>query len=813
MRARIKALLLTGALALSACVVAIYLCVSEPSERALVLVPKQDAPSVTASAEQEVSAPLASGDGARTSSRCLVRVVGARGVPIEGCEVLGGIDGLEGLRRQVSDGSGLVQFPAVARMGWVAAVAGGGLWAAKRIDWTGEHTLVLGGDALVAGTALVDGEPAPDGLQMNLLTQGVEAPEGFPLQLLESLRASTRPFSAATSAGGYFAFSGLPANWRGWLVPPANHWFVPRPGQAWQSDRMEMEASSANLLVWLTQLPCVRGRVVWDDDGSPVAAANVGALAKCEGGLEANGGCKTGPNGSFVVGLVASNINQRALWADVERRPHVLSVKVACTEDAGTVREGGEVEIVGSDLRSRSVELRLRRLVVGDEVHFLVMDAHGMPIAGARVNVTDSTASDAHGRGRYRGGKATLIGALGYCVVPAVPERGDGSVDDPMCFVLPDANALTIIVDGQSDSLAFHKVLIESSVPIMAGIREWHRFDGEFGGSECASGQDMVVDASGVTKQVAHLWVTIDEKGRATIPSLEPGIECAVTVRDQLGSTVARADCRTPPIGGKASVTLVIDKSPRRIQGVVTDIEGKPLAGAEVRLSAGGESILTSTAEEGAFQFPAVYSDDPVEVSVLAPGYVLSRRVGILRSVPEQALSFRLESGRPVTVHVYDRAGQLVDLFAKPSGFEDLQPQAVGTGGWMWPDLPRFVEFYTLVQGRRFSAQYDGNDSARIEVPVLGRVVAPISSFPISIGWDRANGFVELREIQHPDLEVVRLPFRDEFQPKGYVLPGTYSAALVQRRRTESGVVEFWPCGIETTLAVPAGVLTRVTFE
>ncbi|MDO8348749.1 MAG: carboxypeptidase-like regulatory domain-containing protein [Planctomycetota bacterium] len=747
----------------------------------------------------------------RDSAHCLVHVVNGARAPLEGCEVLAWRDGVQEVLKQTTDAHGAASFP-TGGAGGVAAVAPNGTWAVMHpIQWAGEHTLVLGGDAVVGGAILVDGEPAPAGLEVTLLTRGVPLPGSAPPAVVERLREWATLRHTKTGTGGLFAFTGLSSGWRGSLMPPPTHWLTQRDGAVWDPQALGLAAPDAGLVVSMTRLPQVSGRVVWDDDGAPVPAANVAASADFGNDITAARGVSTAPDGSFALGLTPSYGNLQALWADARRRPQVQRLRLFC---AGVPGSAGrvEVDVEGQEAAARPIEIRIRR---APRTHFLVTDDGGEPIAGARVDVKESLATDRDGRGHFQGPAASLVGAPGYAVVPARAVGGDGSAGNPLCFVLQRANKLRIVVDAASTEAArSHEITIESSVPIMAGRRGWRGFDAEFGGSQCGSGSKRRTLPSGEVEQRQILHVTPDVDGGAVVHSLEPGVECVLFVRDQMGSVLAQTSFTTPQSGGESSVAVTIEQIPRRIRGKVLRPDGTPFTQAEVKLVAGELRTTTYTLEDGVFRFPAVYTDAPIDLVVHARGYMKAVRSRIFRASDEEVHEIRLVAGRTVTVRVIDAAGEPIDLFAKPVGFEDQEAQRVGVGVFQWADLPQFVQFYAEVAEHRYATPPDTESAeVRLQVPVLARALAPVSSFPAGRGWERNDCLVELRPVEHPEQAPVRLRFQDAEDAAVFVLPGRYAATLVKWHLRESGGLEYVPLGVTSTIDLPGSKLTRITFD
>lgn len=744
----------------------------------------------------------------RTPNEFSVRVEDFAGHAIPGCEVFVWRKGEPGLLEEATDDEGTATFPAFGGHGGVLAVTAEGLHdSTDSIVLEGSQTLVIGGDVAVAGSILVDGQPADTGLRLELTTD-LALSSSVPQSVTQRVQNKDRSTPFETSPGGYFAIRGLTADWRGGIRAPAAYWFAPSTAEPdWKPHRVAVAAPDSALLLHLTRLPTVLGRVVWDDDGTAIASARIVVRGAFADGVEATGTAETDQDGAFLVGLTPTRLELWSSWGDGRSRPELERIHVSCAPLPGSAG-ATEVERVGT-MATETVLLRVLRAATK---HFCVESTEGAPIAAASVDVKPSEATDVDGRGSYRGPVARLVGAPGYAVVPAQPADGDGSEQRPHRFVLPQRNEVRIRIDGVPPELSrLLTVTIESGSRLLVGERRWSRFDGEFGGSSWSGGSTRRTSPTGEVTRRQELTAVPDAGGGLLLHSMAPGIDCAVVARDILGHIVAENSFATPSFGTKADVVLLVTRPMRSLRGRVTEPEGVVVANAEVRLSSSSGSAVTLTDEEGRFAFTGVCTRDPLDLEARKPGFVTARDRVAARSEHAEDLDLRLARGRSVTVRVLDAGGDLVDLYPRPVGFEDGPSQTIAIGVYRWSDLPATVEFYTEVQGIRFST-WCASSVAEIDlqVPLLARVVAPL---PRRLSQKPDSWFVELKSLDRPEAEVVRVPCNDGAVEPTIVLPGRYTAEVVERRVDVNGAVSFDGQGGAKTIQLLAGVRTELALE
>ena len=761
----------------------------------------------------------------RVEADCKVRCVGSDLSPIMGCTVFGWRDGAEGVMRQAAGEDGIATFQASEGQGGFAAISSRGLFGVlSPIEWQGEHVLKLGGGDRVEGTVLVDGSPAPDGIELRLHASFSEVAKTVPAEVLSQIRELAGALATRTSQGGHFAFSGLPSGFRGTLLPPVTHWLIQPTGSAGASDRvmparhsltgrvvgLQLQVPLTGLVVSMTRLPSVSGRVVWDDDGAPVASTNVIVHGEFAQSVKASNRCYTAADGSFDVGLEPSVITMQEDWLNPVRRPQFKRVRIIGSEVPGSL---GSVQVdIEFPNTAGPIELRMKR---APRMWFVASDKAGMRIPGARVDVQECAPTERDKAGWFVGSRCSLIGAPGYRVVRAEPTGGDGSPERPLEFELEQVNKLQIMVTGKSGRPAWlHGIVLKSPVPILAGGRNWSEFDGSFGGSRCSSGSRRTESSTGKSQQVYELWIHPDDLGTASVLSMESGIECELMACDETGAELAKSSIVTPPAGTDSEVRLFVEKATSRVRGRLLREDAVAVAHAAVVLATGNRKASAVSRDDGYYEFPSIYLDEAFDVTVIAPGCVKASQRGSVGPDEEVVLDFVMVKGRVVRARVVDESGVPLDLYAQPLGYAEQQAQKLGIGVWQFADLPESVDFFATVQGKRFSARAEANDGeVLVKVTRLARVWASTDALPAVEGCNRENCFVALRSLQHPELDVVYVRFQDHPAPTEYVLPGPYHAAVVVRGIGRGSETDFKSLGISSTVHMAADEMVSLRFD
>lgn len=801
---------IAGALALLA-VLVLWLRPFAADPGAALLEPGPTANGPTAAdADRGEPHPVAPAD--RTRVQSIVRVRDRARRPVGRALVLALDPAMEPGQKATTDADGIASFAGLDGDGGLLAVSESGAHGlVLGIRLEGEHEVVLDDSALVAGVVLVDGQPAPDGLELELTTESPRLPANAPERLHEALDGASTRRTTRTRAGGVFAFEGLSPSWRGRLLPPSTHWRTDVEsdmfGAAHRSLLLETPRRDVRLL--LTHLPTATGRLVWDDTGEGIGGAQVTAHAKTDDGATAAGLCVTGADGTFAVSLTPTTGGRQAAWSEPSKRPRLVSLRVSSHEPPGS--DGPTSVDVDATKAPEPVVLRVRR---AKEQCFVAEDEDGNPVAGAVVDRSACTPSESTGHGSWRGGEAKFVGAPGRSVVPARPLGGDGSAASPFRFVLPrDCSLLVAVRDLPDAGRTAAQIVIESTTPLLAEGTKWptplhHRL----GSGDWSGGRRRRTKADGATEEVLELRCRAPRHGPARLSSLEPDTACEVRLEDSLGRTLASMRIRTPARGSVQEIELTAGATARLVSGRVLDTNGNPLARAEVRVAAERDTVTAFTTRDGRF---AVLASGPAELRVRAmlAGYVMQERE-VEPGAEAEELEFRLANGRSTTVRTIDARGNAVEMYAWPIGYEPLQGQRLSPGVWQWSDLPGEVEFATELQGKRWTVRCTTEQAdAVLRVPELATLVVTPRAVPDGRGVDRNECVVELRSIDAPELEIVQLGLGGAGDREQLLLPGRYVATVVKAMRAGSGVTAgSVDVGITADVVAVAGARVELRF-
>ena len=736
----------------------------------------------------------------RREFACRILVRDTQQRPVVGCAVSIWRDGDETVLHGTTAADGGASFAGCAGAGgWVVEPPGLAALAATCAELDGEHEVLLATGARVTGVVLVDGEPAPAGLLLGL-SSPLQLVDGAP-QALKKKWAYVPPRLLETDAAGRFVFDGLRPDWRGGLMMASSHWLLPDETAAkeWRPRYLELERPQQDLVLRTTALPTVRGRVVWDDSGEPVTSGYVGLDAKCSGERHATGSAAIGPGGRFAVGLEPGLHDYRG-WLVAAARPSLQSADVVVQAVPGGVPLS--VTIADAALATE-LELRVQR---APTTFFLAIDEQGTPLAGAQVDVEDSSRTGADGRGWFRGTDVRYIGAEGRVVLPVVAQRGSGTEADPLVYVLPPANRLTVIVVPPAGSTARGlQVLLAGAQPMSAGGKGRSPLHDRFG-QRLQEGGITRTRAEGGTEKIKTLSVILGSDGRAEFHSLVPDFACQLVVVDAVENELARTEIVLPPYGRRIEQRVEVGSSARRIRGRVTDERGQPLPNANVslwhRAGADMRTMRPKVRADGSFESLGLHSSGSFDLLVRAAGFAPAFRRGLTADRDGEFHEIRLLPGRAVTVRVVDRDGQPAEVFAQPEGFEfehEIQ-QRVGPGALRWGNLPARVVFVAVLNGERHELPHDTSvPEAVLTVPSTGRVWAASALLPAGEhGWSWA---IELRRLDGRGQPVL-VRFEQEAESSTPVLPGNYATVLMRAQRD--------PIGAQQWMAVRSGPVVEV---
>jgi RNA polymerase sigma-70 factor (ECF subfamily) len=660
------------------------------------------------------------------AAACRVLVRDERSQPLAGATVHCW-DASGAAYEQYCDASGFAQFAADGPGGVLAHQNGRQPEFRLLPERRGEHTLVLASGLPCGGTLWIDDQPAPAGIRLVARSAGLPAAEELPEAVAQLL--IPQPLEILTTAGGMFHATGLRAGPAQLQLPRTLWRIVDAAAPDDNHAQAPLTPGRLDLDIRTTRLPTLEGKVVWADDGAPVAGAHVLGLATFADDTHTpSTGALTDAHGHFVMPLAPSSHSRYRQWQRPEQRPPVHSVQLEAEAEGsnGPTRLTLDREAV----RAGTLTVPLRR---APRCHFLAVATTGLPLAGAIVAARSTSApTGTDGRGIMLGTAedVRLVGAPGHRVGPMAPRQpAAGTADDPLVFELPPRNEIVVHVRGPGGAPPprLRLQLTASELPF-AGKRFARPLDEAFG--------LLVMDqvARNGHEYAAH--ATTPPTGTPVVlTSLEPGLELRLLWCDALGAPVAETTCTAPPFGGHAECTLVATTPGRFVAGTVYSADGQPLADAGVdlrALDAEGKTLLfaagsmaqasTRTGATGSFRIGPVHLTVPLRLTVAAPGHAAWQNV-LRADTFDAPFAVRLQRGHTVLVHVVDAAGHPVP--ADVSALEvDSAPQIEAAGVVRFPNLPPATVVFQATIGRvPFLLHHDAREPVAIlRVPQPGRL-------------------------------------------------------------------------------------------
>jgi len=711
---------------------------------------------------------------------CSVLVVDERGKPIEGATVHCWATGDAVALEQATDATGSCSFGAVSGAGGVLVVAEGRYPHHMRLPrCSGTHRVVLPDGESCGGQLLVDGR---SGEGWRLWLNGVVCSDPVPQSLRRQM--SSRATSIRCGAQGRFQFMGLPKEWRGSIGLPQPLWLLPGSGGTQERhDDTAVCAGQRDLRLATTLLPHARFRVVWADDGAPVANTTVIAWACFADDSNSNQPMvMTDTEGTCTCGFSPPERASYARWCVPANRPAIVLVGVRVRADGseGAVEQQWDRrELVRDDELVVRVP-RARRL------HFLAVDTAGYPIAGARVQthgLSEPTGHDGRGTFAVQDGTEVLIGAPGHRIGFCQAMRyAAGSEQDPLVYELLADNSMTLRFVGRDRAPAHMRANMYGDLSFFAGNRVATDIDQVLTGvTASGSGQP---ETPGDLRRWRNYECSLDPgaDGVTTLHSLEPGQRCQVVGYDSAGNEVVRREVTTPAVGAHEEVVVRVQGVSFRLKAWITDRAGRPITDAVLTLATG---LRASTDAQGECEIVGLMRGGPAAVTIRANGYV-AQRLQDLVLVRYVRLKRELDDAFPVTVRVLDEQGsaQPIQPRLDGGGLHDVF-DVLADGCVRWPNLPAdLVTFTCRLGGRTFSVQHDTRlPDAMLRVPVPARLrVAPTGGWP-----EPSREGIGIRAVARPSGaagEVAAEFYADDIVPQ-LLLPGAYRVDLVEFWRSE----------------------------
>lgn len=791
-----------------------------PAERALAANPASTATDTASGTIERALAPATAGPA------CVVTVVDARSAPVVAADVHGWSNRGDALVRRTDD-AGCCTFGDLAGPGeFLVAAAGRAPHRARCDQRQGEQRLVLPDGASIRGVLVVDGKPPtrPWLLALGPFEPGRDEPETIAQRYRwNSWGNLERGCALRIASDGTFAFTGLPADWRGSIRLPQPLRLLPGTNPM----RNEIDvAAGDDVRLLTTQLPTLDLQLLWADDHTPVADAGLDVVASFEHDPNDAGlSCRGDAEGRASLGLASLQPADDAMWSDPARRPAVTRVWLRVTAPGGEER----IERTFPREELRLDQVHVLHLPRARRTHFMAVDGDGEPIVGAYVEahgLSEPTGSD--GRGTFRGLAKDVrrVGARGFRIGPTPPRApAAGTREDPLVFALAAGNSVRLrFVDVNGTSTRCSDARLTTNSPLLSnGTMSASEIDRALG-CEVEGGDARRVVAPDGTETWTDCGMYLDElqDGLALLESLTPGQPCTVSVLDPLRTELVRHTFVTPPFGAHATVEIVVPGTPIDLCGQVVDAAGEPIARGHLVLAVPGadrQHTTASTAFDGTFRFAGIRVPGPLQLRSSAEGFATQHHELPPLALGAAPLVIRLERGNAVTVRVLGAAGEPVD--APPRLADDPLHDAcdpLGPGCRRFRDLPPGqVTFTCSIGGTRFELRHDTKyPDAELRVPTP----ATLSLVP-QHGWPTASKLCWLlAEVQRLDTAAapLRVAVGSEPEQTLLLLPGRYRIELFERRleglpKPAGEEPTERPLGLTAEVTLVAGVQVRAVLQ
>lgn len=605
-----------------------------------------------------------------TRERFELLVVTSGGRPIGDARVLLDADGQVLDRR--TDRNGLTAFDSDASPATVLVIPGDRPPALRQVGARrGRETIVLPDGELVAGRVTVIDRPLAKPVRLELrVGPHLEARLTKPLEAwLAHENVDLRLMTTRTDVGGAFTFAGLVPTSSGTLGVPLAEPYWLRPQESSLPVLCEREARlprpMTGIALSLTQLPTVRGRIVWGDSSVATGAGINARVEFAGGGHSAMIGAGIDAHGRFEVGFASSRRCEHEAWLDPKNHKAIARLVMSLWHP--DARQRPQHEWLATEL---GADLDVGDLVLerAPALHVVVRDTDDKPIAAARLEGRMPALTSADGRGvvlvAEAGQRTFRIGAPGCLVEHYAATNGTGTEADPLRFTLRRGNRLTVRV--QPAELAFADLRVElhsTSSPFTAPEKMvwWPSPMHVAAGSTQTSHAGTHADGSG------NALFDLSDTGLVTFASLVPDVPVRLRVLDRIGAIVAERPIRLPGPEEREEVEFATRDRAATIDALVT-LDGAPLANATI-------DPLGSTDASGHASIRLLASMTPIELKIDHPSAV-RLTTGLVLQPGTQRPHFELSRGHELEVRVVDATGTAVDamIVAPTDEHSDLGP-------------------------------------------------------------------------------------------------------------------------------------------
>lgn len=598
----------------------------------------------------------------------------------------------------------------------------------------GRRRVELPPGVAITGRVEVDGEVPKEPLELWANATGTPMLAG---QAYDALDGEITP-KLTVFVSGQFELLGL-AKDSEWHLNPAT--------EGYRLDEMLLDdkpvaaliAPAAGVVIKLTRMPVVRGRVVSGTPPVPVPKAICSLAASWStGGLTMSK--QAGDDGRFAFS--AGNTYERVKITRIEvtvRGPNNVGNKQVTLDPAP------EKDVDLGDLEVPSART----------VAYVVHDATGAPIEGALARfewrVDQSTRTDAQGKGSIRVGpdvKKIYVGALHYEVAEIdVPEQASA---DPLPVVLGRATGIEVRVVAAEGA-------VHPSVRVRVAAKIEKLFPGVGEPNPAAvpdQGNDpLVVELGGSSNEMgswspegSEFTFSPAKDGRYVVSGVQSGVPIDVDAIDATHHVLAETVV-TLGDGEWRTVELKVTKTARSLRGRVRDAAGKPVVGAMAEIdsdpdSAGASApwameshkLTAATDADGKFLLSGIFTNS-VHFGVTKEGYVPIVQRNLVLPAEAVELDLRMQPGCRITAKVIESGGAPVpdlEVWAEVPGYPNVRGDLKDPGTYVFADLPCDASATISFDhaGRKWKRDVIVKDGLveTVTVPRSGRIVVDCSA-------------------------------------------------------------------------------------
>ncbi|MEE8467058.1 MAG: sigma-70 family RNA polymerase sigma factor, partial [Planctomycetota bacterium] len=479
-----------------------------------------------------------------------------------------------------------------------------------------------------------------------------------------------------TDAEGSFRFSPMLPQLRGTLRLPSSHVLadLPRYRALRGESRLPIVVDGAFLSVETSALPVIEGRLVWREDGSPVAEGVLSFAALDPGGITQGGrrSTRADTRGQFAIGLP---IPDWCRLSDLEReraRSEFAALHIYASTLAGDgLQAYREIPLAQVSYPHDLGTIELER---AKRVQVRVLGSDGAPLAGAVVasrvamELTDS-AGEVWLACEGSAGEEVVVLARAHAMGHFLEAQAPGPEAGAWVLQLEPGVQLTIRAqDANGGPLAGARLEVSwEEAPFERSKRCRGPMDSGLhqklsdGSSPTGSWRSDAPLGPGKNR------FTVDPEGEVHLVALRPGLRIHLRLLHANGGLLMERDVVTPLQPGVEIIPLIAPEDTTSttqrviLRGKVVDADGVGLPWAQVSTYTKGRYSSLKCDESGAFESGPL-EPGTVELDVTAVGWVPWVQVEY-ELLPRMApVTFTMQRARFVRVTVRDEMGRSLRL-------------------------------------------------------------------------------------------------------------------------------------------------------